>query len=117
MKRMMQFRFHGTNSKENYPLWTDWRKYNWYTNLFTEYGSVSHLGIQGEPGVKFYLNGGTNPITIGATGIYELNLEGIGRITSLRFDQNQLPTIYNNSESDKKRLIVDIVYDGPEVVL
>ena len=115
MKRMMQFRFHGTNSTENYPLWTDWRKNNWYTNLFAEYGSVSHLGIQGEPGVKFYLNGGTDPITIGATGIYELNLQGIGRITSLRFDPNQLPTIYNNSASTKKRLIVDIVYDGPEV--
>lgn len=117
MKRMMQFRFHGLNSKENYPLWTDWQKNNWFTNLFFNYGSVSHLGIQGEPGVRFYLNGGTNPITIGATGIYELNLEGIGRITSLRFDQDQLPTIYNNSASDKKRLIVDIVYDGPEVQL
>jgi hypothetical protein len=39
---------------------------------------VSHLGIQGEPGVVFYLNNGIDPITIGATGIYEINFENLG---------------------------------------
>ena len=110
MKRMMQFRYHGPGNSNNYPSGSLAER-DWANNLFYNYGAVSHLGIQGEPGVRFYLNGGTNPITIGATGIYELNLEGIGRITSLRFDQDQLPTIYNNSASDKKRLIVDIVFD------
>ena len=117
MKHMMQFRFHGVDSAENYPIWHDWRKYNWYNNLLYDYGQVSHLGIQGEPGVIFYLNGSNSPIVIGNTGIYELDLEGIGRITSLKFDELQLSSIYNNSSDKTKRLIVDIIYDGPEVLV
>jgi len=41
------------------------------------------------PGVKFYINDdikATNGIIIGYTGTYELNLEGIAEINSLRFD-------------------------------
>lgn len=117
MKRMMQFRFHGENSLANYPEWDDWKKNNWFNNLLMGYGSVSHLGIQGEPGIKFYLNGGLNPITIGMTGIYELDLGLMGRISSLRFDEKQLKAVYNNSPDLNKRLIVDIVYDGPEVLV
>ena len=116
MKHMMQFRFHGLDSDLNYPNWKDSYEIGyWFDNLFQNYGSISHLGIQGEPGVIFYLNGGNNPITLGSTGIYELNLEGIGRITNLRFDKKQLTKIYNNSRNANHRLIVDIVYDGAEV--
>ena len=113
MKRMMQFRFHGVDSQLNYPQSSS--IYDWTTNLFFKYGMISHLGIQGEPGVIFYLNDGNNPIVLGNTGIYELDLEGMGRITGLRFDRDNLTTTYNNSFNETHRLIVDIIYDGPEV--
>jgi hypothetical protein len=35
---------------------------------------VSHLGIQGIPGTTFYLNQNGDPITIGITGVYEIDL-------------------------------------------
>lgn len=114
MKRMMQFRYHGPGNSNNYPSGSLAER-DWANNLFYNYGAVSHLGIQGEPGVVFYLNGGNDPITIGNTGIYEIDLEGVGRITSLRFDSKVLNETYNNSASINHRLIVDIVYDGPEV--
>jgi hypothetical protein len=41
------------------------------------------LGIQGPDGLKFYLNSSSSPIAIGETGIYELDLEGIGRISAI----------------------------------
>jgi hypothetical protein len=80
-------------------------------NLFKDYGMVSHLGIQGPSGLKFYLNNSMHPISIGETGIYELNLENIGRITSIRFDKDSLYGLYN-SGNQIDRLIIDIVYEG-----
>jgi len=35
------------------------------------------------PGVKFYVNNHTTPIIIGATGIYELNVDGLSNITDI----------------------------------
>ena len=110
----MQFRFHGEDSKLNYP--PNMSLKDWKFNLLLNYGAVSHLGIQGEPGVRFYLNDGDNPITIGHTGIYELDLAGVSRITGLRFDDT-LTNFYNNSFNTSQRLIVDVVYDGMEVIV
>lgn len=48
---------------------------------------------------------------VGETGIYELDLENVGRITSIRFDESDLETFYNsNYQADK--LLIDIVYEG-----
>lgn len=114
MKRIMQFRFYSENSSDNYPATK--KLANWTTNLFEDYGTVSHLGIQGEPGVVFYLNDGDNPIVLGNTGIYEINLEGIGRISSLRFDEEKLKEYYNEKLANAEhRVLVDIIYDGAEV--
>lgn len=85
---------------------------SWKYNVLREYGPVSHLGIQGVPGVTFYLNNGEEPITLGATGIYELNLEGIGHITALRFDMDVLKNLYDSEDSLLNRVIVDIIYEG-----
>lgn len=115
VKRIMQFRYYGANDKRNYP--SDYTTENWTTNVLSKCGVVSHLGIQCEPGVVFYLNDGNNPIAMGSTGIYELDLEGIGRITNLRFDEGMLTSTYptNEDSSDSKRVLVDVVYDGLEV--
>lgn len=113
MKKIKQFVYYGRKVRdslgkkcfpENLSVWQQ--------NLLTDFGPVSHLGIQGEPGVIFYLNHGTDPISIGATGIYELNLEGLGHISALRFDMDTLREKYDEQESALHRVLVDIVYEG-----
>ena len=61
--------------------------------IFHNYTPITQLGIQALPGTVFYLNDDTirsNPIIIGYTGIYELNLEGIAEINTLCFDEKSL---------------------------
>lgn len=83
------------------------------SKIFRKYFPVTQLGIQGLPGTKFYLNNSTNPIVLGITGTYELNLEGKSEITAIGFDQQSLNVIKNNPNAF---LIIDIVYDdGLEV--
>ena len=113
MKKIVQLRYYGQNNEKNVPMQeTTWER----KNLLKDYGNVSHLGIQGEPGVIFYLNNKNNPIELGSTGIYELDLEGIGYITSLYFDIECLREKYPQ-EINKERhvLLVDFVYNGAEV--
>lgn len=118
MKRFKQFVYHGLGEDENNPK----EVYNnlgtlvnnpWTNNLFVNYRQVSHLGIQGEPGTKFCLNGATadNAITIGLTGIYEIDLGGIGYISALRFLPETLAK-YDEVPKNGRRLIVDFVYEG-----
>jgi hypothetical protein len=111
MKKITQFVFHKELSNDNIPKDINY----WKNNLLSNYASVSHLGIQGEPGVEFYLNHGDDPITIGPSGIYELDLEGLGYITALKFDYSILIEKYNNEDINPyHRLIVDIVYEGAD---
>ena len=113
MKKIKQFVFYGDYIRKNTSkkcIPEDMEK--WETNLLEKYGPISHLGIQGEPGVIFYLNNSGDPISIGATGIYEMNLEGIGHISSIRFDMSTLSEKYDTAPSTLQRLLVDIVYEG-----
>lgn len=111
MKKIVQLRYFGEGNENNVPkdnnIWAG-------GNLLRNFGNVSHLGIQGEPGIKFYLNNRTNPIYIGNTGIYELNLEGLGYITGLYFDKQNLNEKYAE-QKDRHMLIVDFVYNSAEV--
>ena len=111
MKKIKQFIYYGSGSSFNHPQ--DSEINPWVINLFTSYKQITHLGIQGEPGVKFCLNNSTNEnaISLGATGIYEINLEGMGYITSLRFLPESLEEYYK-TEDTGHRLIVDFVYEG-----
>ena len=69
---------------------------------------ILQLGIQALPGTKFYLNGSNNPIIIGNTGIYELDLQGLTEISSLSFEANSISLINGNANA---YLIVDMIYD------
>ena len=112
MKKIKQFIYYGKNSSNNHPQ--DSQVGNpWIYNLLTNYKQVTHLGIQGEPGVRFCLNGSSDfdAISIGLTGIYEINLEGLGYITGLRFLPESLNNFYS-TEAEGHRLIVDFVYEG-----
>lgn len=84
-----------------------------YTNgdAFQNYFPVSQLGIQALPGTKFYLNGGTSPIIIGTTGIYELDLDSGIQITKITFDAQSIKDIANNENAF---LLVDVMYDDGE---
>lgn len=106
MKSVKQFRYYGIDDENNYPSkvvnYTQLRR----GNIFKDSGVISQLGIQGKPGTKFFLNGGSHSITIGDTGIFELDLKGKGFISAIRFDGDSL-----DSYEDNDRLLIDIVYE------
>ena len=75
--------------------------------IFADVFPISQLGIQGLPGTKFYLNGNINPIVIGASGIYDLDIKNGARVTDLSFATNSMNNIDN---SNSGYLIVDVLY-------
>lgn len=77
-----------------------------------KYVPILQLGIQTIPGTYFYLNGGLDPIIIGSTGIYELDLSGEIEISKLEIDYQSLERINNMANG---YLIIDIIYEDEEV--
>ena len=65
------------------------------------------LGVQSLPGTEIYINGSEDPIIIGLTGLYELDLKAGTTITSLRFGSQSMNNIKNNENAF---LIVDCIY-------
>lgn len=106
-KKVAQFRYYGDKNEQTYPsslTKTELRK----GKTFWNYSPIKQLGIQTMPGVKFYLNGSTEPVIIGTTGIYELNVENLADITSLSFDYTSLSMI---EDSETAYLIIDLLYE------
>lgn len=78
-------------------------------SIFINYTPIVQLGVQTLPGTKFYLNANTDPIIVGSSGIYELDLTSTSTvITSLIFDLSSLELISNNPDG---YLIIDIIYE------
>lgn len=73
--------------------------------------SIVQLGIQTIPGMKFYVNDGLDPIIVGSTGIYELDLSGLTDITSLNFDRTMVNKL---NDINGAYLIVDAIYETEE---
>ena len=111
MKRIAQFRFEGFNNPNNYPSFSDYNSVLTTGNIFHDYRLISKLGIQAPVGMRFYLNNSDSPITIGKTGIYELDLENIGRIYSIKFNDADVSK-YFPTNNTTNRLLIDIVFDG-----
>ena len=111
-KKVKQIRYYKDNSANNYPTTGLTYRSLISGTAFSSYTPMIQLGIQSLPGTKFYLNGSHNPVIIGNTGIYELNIEGLTEINSLQFDANSLTTISNNNNA---YLIVDIIYEDGEI--
>ena len=115
-KYIKQFRYYSDNDLNNWPRTKDeFISTNALIGekFFTKYMPIIQLGIQTLPGTKFYLNDieRLNPIIIGYTGIYELNLEGIAEINTLAFDLESINRISTNKDA---YLIIDIVYEKEE---
>lgn len=77
-------------------------------SAFDDVYPIVQLGIQTLPGVRITINNASTPIVIGSTGIYELNVDGLSQITSLKFETNSLTLIDNNPNS---YIIIDYIYD------
>ena len=110
-KVIRQYRYYGENNSKNQPLnEISLETLESGSVFFSEegLGSITQLGIQSLPGTMFYLNNAKNPTIIGATGIYELDLEGISYITSIKFDKASMNLINQNTNA---YLIVDILYE------
>jgi hypothetical protein len=73
---------------------------------------VLQLGIQALPGTKFYLNNAVDPIIIGLTGIWEIDLDGQTEITAIQIDNQSIQNIRDNKNAF---LIIDVVYDDGRV--
>lgn len=121
-KRIAQFRYFGDNNsnfnsqdKDAIYHQLDNNQPNGLTmadlcagTAFTDYTPIIQLGIQALPGTKFNLNTNLDPIVIGTTGIYELDLtDSSAVITSLTFEQSSIEYIQSNPDG---YLIIDIVY-------
>lgn len=104
-RKIMQIRYYNDNDK--YPE-TITKSALRSGEAFKNYKPIKQLGIQTMPGVKFYLNGSVDPVIVGSTGIFELNVENLTEITSLSFDLASLNTINSNNTA---YLIVDLLYE------
>ena len=111
-KHIMQFRYYNDEQgNNNQPEGLKAKNLaETENNVFNKYTPITQLGIQALPGTRFFLNENIEgPVIIGSTGIYELDLEGISKINSLRFDPKSLELIANNPNAF---LIVDVIYEN-----
>lgn len=123
--KVIQYRYYGEDNVNNYPSGAQGSA-QYYINgtVFEKTTPILQLGIQTLPGVQFYLNKSAgDPIVIGSTGIYELDLQNKTEITHLRFSSESLNLIadlnktgqYQAVANPNAYLIVDIVYEQTEV--
>ena len=109
-KVVKQYRFYNKNDTiRNQP--SNVTKEQFVNGLVFESPScypILQLGIQALPGTKFYINSGLEPIVVGFTGIYELDLDGQTEIVKLTFNKTSMERIEENSNG---YLIVDVLYD------
>ena len=108
-KHVMQFRYYEDNHTNNQPVELNADQLVNGT-VFAKYLPFTQLGIQALPGTRFYLNDNIEgPVIVGSTGIYELELEGISKISSLKFDSKSLKLIADNPNAF---LIIDVIYES-----
>ena len=106
--RMIQFRYYKDNNLNNNPMNWNWTYYC-SSNTFKQYAPITSIGIQSLPGVKFYLNDSINPIILGISGVFELDVSNTSAtINNLRIDQKSMDLIRN---SENGFLIIDMVCD------
>ncbi len=114
-KQVKQFRFYSNNPNEidkNSP--TNINKESLISgDIFASYMPISKIGIQAIPGTEFYLNNSTEPVIVGNTGIFELDLNDQMEIISLKFNPKSIEFINQNINA---YLIIDMICEGGNVV-
>ena len=107
--KIRQYRFDRANSSKNYNISNP---QDLVTGDFTSgYTPIIQLGIQALPGTHFYLNESHEPITIGESGIFELELKGVTEISKIQFDCVSLNRI---AKKQDLVLIIDTIYISNE---
>ena len=111
--KMKQFRYYQENNPNNSFMEDGKTPCTWsyfcISENFKEFAPINVLGIQTLPGTKFYLNSSMIPITIGQSGIFELDVTGTSAtINNIRFEQGSMQKIRDN---DSGFLIIDIAYE------
>lgn len=107
MQKFQQIIYHNENSDQNFPIGIS--KNDLVSGRIFQGRIFSQLGIQAPPGTKFYINNGTNPVIIGYTGLFQIDLTTGCFITKLCFDKDSIDFIKLN---DELYLIIDMVYEG-----
>lgn len=107
-KYVKQFRYYGVNNPKNYPPGTTYAALV-NGNIFSDYSPIVSLGIQSAPDLKFYINDSEYGAMVGKTGIFELDIDGITTIASIRIDETSLRNI---DEVNSEPLMIDIIYEG-----
>ena len=100
-KQIMQFRYYGEKNKNNYPLNVKKTEFT-SGEIFKKFYPIHFLRIQGGKDTKFFINSGSNPIKIGTSGIYTLDLQEFTTIENLYFSDIKL--------DNETPLIIDIIY-------
>lgn len=102
---IQQYRFYEKSSPKNYMI-EDVK--DLITGDFLKKKiPIIQLGIQALEGTRFYLNGQTEPIIIGESGIFELELDGVTEISKIQFDCASLDAIIKDKNAT---LIIDTIY-------
>ena len=113
-KQIKQFRYYGDGNVKNQPAEISSLNLASGSIFFNQeqLTSITQLGVQTIPGTLLYINNAVEPIIVGSTGIYELNLENISEITALSFHQDSIKFI--NNTSNIAYLVVDAIYNVGE---
>lgn len=107
-KTVGQVRFYGDEDKRNFPQTLSYVQLQSGSFLSNAY-PITQLGIQTVPGAKIYLNKDKQPIIIGVTGIYELNVDGLAQITDLAIASETLNVL--RDKRNQQYLIIDYISD------
>ena len=111
-KILKQYRFYGENHERNIPksiTIENLKSGSVFILQDNESAPIVSLGIQTIPGIQFYLNEAVDPIIIGNSGIYELELNRY-EVNKINFKEETLKQLINNS-SNTAYLIVDVIYE------
>lgn len=108
-KTVGQVRYYGEGNASNYAAGTSTK----VNSTSLQYGTalsyaypIVKLGVQTLPGTQMYINGSANPVVVGQTGIYELDVDGLSYITTLSFSATSLSNINANETA---YLIIDYI--------
>ena len=109
--KIIQYRYYGDGNNNNYP--SNAKAADFAKLGYIKESPILQLGIQTLPGTMFYVNDNQiiSPIIIGATGVYELDLDNKIKINSLRFNRESMEIIDSQPGG---YLIIDIVYETEE---
>lgn len=102
-----QFRYYNNGNSKNNP--SDLTADDLVNGkIFQNFSPKFQIGIQTLPGTMFYLSQGQpDPIIVGKTGIFEIDLDGDVDVTYLHFDARSINLIKNNPSA---YLIIDVLY-------